>query len=109
APGVAPPDTTRRVLSITGCEARDRSDRRRASPGGGLGSRGVRRALPAARLDGARVVPPPPRVGGERPDRGDVRPGVALAPELPRRGRRLGASLALRDRTQRRPRVRPPQ
>src|SRR5207253_9650957 len=102
-------DTTRPGSSITWCETRERSDRCRAHPGGGVGSLRLRRALSTACPDGARVVPPPARLGCERLDRGGVRAGVAFAPELPGRGRRLGAAVAVRHRAQRRPRVRPPE
>src|SRR5689334_2163002 len=55
------------------------------------------------------MVSPPDRMGGERPHRGDVRAGVALAPQLPGRGRRLGTPVAPRHRPQRRARVRTPK
>jgi hypothetical protein len=98
-----------RVPPYERCEAFERPDRRRAHPCGRGGRGRVRRALQAARPYGARMVPPPAQMGRERPDRGDVRAGVALPPELPGRGRRFGAPVASRHCTQRRARVRPPE
>src|SRR4051794_19922705 len=81
-----------------GCRAASRSREGRA------------RVPPAVRpLRGADPpLPPAPNAqprGGARPGRRDVRTGVARAHAVPRRGRRLGRPVALRDCTARRARV----
>src|SRR4051794_31592594 len=62
-------------------------------------------ALRAARPGRVRLAPRAPGMGGERPHRRDLRPGVAEPEALPRRARRVGTAVAPRHRAQRPPRV----
>ena len=52
----------------------------------------------AARAPGLHLESPPARVGRERPDRGDLRAGVAATAPLSRRARRICPSWAARNR-----------
>ena len=78
------------------------TNRRRAAAGSEDGPAGVPRVLRALRRLGPRLVPAPDQLRNRRtrPDRRDVRAGLALRQALPRRGGRLRRAVAVRHRPQ---------
>ena len=78
------------------------TNRRRAVSRSQDGPAGVSRVLRPLRRLGPLVVPAPDAVRDRRPrpDGRDVRAGLEVGQALPRRGRRLGRAVAVRDRSQ---------